>query len=226
MANLESRLKCFLKKHDRFKMYSIKPIPEAEYKCADILSNTMMLNTKEDYLLYYSSLILKSAKNKSIKQANKQKPDKDRERQSYSFKRQVAKGIESAIENDVDFLNFDMQVDDKGQDVVYVNLHGVQFSFHDVPFTPKMRWAKTANRRQYKPQTWEHTPLQNGATELFNYAIEQDNLSRIYYDGSGAKPREILTRERRRVKKQNALASASVGAANSAVQKSEKTSQK
>ena len=215
MASLETRLKAFLKKYDRFKRHPIKEIPQAEYNCAEFLARTMSLVSKEDYLLFFSSLVLMSAKNKNIKMGRKHQVGSiSDESQRYSFKELVAKGIDAAIANNVNFLKFDMQFDSKGEKIVYVKLHGVQFSFHGVPFTPKMRFARTAEKQQYEAQVWDHTPLQNGASELFNYAIEQDNLTRIYYDGSGANPRDLLTRERRKIRKQEAIKNAVVSTAN------------
>ena len=199
MASLEDRFKAFLKKHDRFKRHSFEQIPEADYNCASKLLEKMMLNTKEDYLLFFSCLVVLNAKNKTVT---------SHKLSNYSFKNLVAVAIESAIENDVDFLQFDRKKDPKGRPVVYVNLLGVQFSFHYVPFTPKMKFAKTAKLKQYKEQEWELIPFQKASKTLFNYAIEQENLSRLQFDATGLTPRQLLTIERRKVKKQQALKNA------------------
>ena len=203
--------------------FTTSPFLGNEFVCVKTISDSKkafgLAAVKKDgdtpFLRRIYQTIENVAKNKNIKMVRKHQVGSiSDDSQRYSFKELVAKGIDAAIANNVNFLKFDMQFDSKGEKIVYIKLHGVQFSFHGVPFTPKMRFARTAEKQQYEAQVWDHTPLQNGASELFNYAIEQDNLTRIYYDGSGANPRDLLTRERRKIRKQEAIKNAVVSTAN------------
>lgn len=204
MAKLETRFQTFLKKNNRFIRYDIEKISDADVKSAENLTRMMFLATPEDYLLYFASLVLLSAKNKQISGTKKDK--------HYSFKELVTSAIDASIENNEKFITFCTIKDDSNRQVTYVKLLGCQFSFHEVSESPAMTWARQSGKPQYEEQDWEYTPLQRGANKLFNYALEQENLTRIYMDGSGATPRDIVTKNRKdeRQKVAAVIASASV----------------
>ena len=205
MGSLEKRFQAFLNKNNKFKGHEIEKISDVDAESADFLARTMILATPEDYLLCFSSLILLSAKSK---QASKRK------NKSYSFKGLVAKAIDASIENNENFITFCPGIDRKGKPVVFVKLLGCQFCFHDVPVSPKMMWAEQLGKPQYEKQNWIRTPLQRGANQLFNYALEQENITRIYMDGSGANPKDIVFKNRRKRKKIDAtlaVAGAQIG---------------
>lgn len=200
MANLHNRLNEYLKKNEYFRRANYKAIPQDIYAAAKKLSEIMILNTEEDYLLFLSSLVVLSSANKFYRLK-----DSEAQIKSYSFKNFVTIAIHSAIENNIANFKFDMQFDKKGIPIVYVKLHNLQFSFHNVPFTSMMRWARTTNKPQYEEQKWELMPLQNEAEKLFLYALSQDNLSRLDFGNTGLTPNDFVTTIRRKTRKQIAL---------------------
>ncbi len=207
MANFFNRFQAFLEKNDNFFNHEIEEISDADVESAEVLTRMMFLSTPEDYLLFFASVILLSAKNKQTEGAHKDR--------HYSFKDLIASAIDASIENNENFITFCCGKDQVGRPVTYVKLLGCQFTFHEVPMTPKMEWAKLTQKPQYEEQTWIKTPLQRGASTLFNYALEQDNMTRIYMDGSGEYPKDIVFRNRRK-EKQKAIATLAVACAQSA----------
>ena len=203
MANLHNRLNEYLKKNEYFRRATYKAIPKEIYVAAKRLSEIMTLNSEEDYLLFLSSLVVLSAANKMFRLNKSVDCAK-----SYSFKNLVTIAIHSAIENNISNFKFDMQFDKNGMPITYVKFHNLQFSFHNVPFTSKMRWARTANKPQYEEQKWELMPLQNDAEKLFLYALSQDNLSRLDFGNTGLSPNDFVKSVRRKTRKQIALSQA------------------
>lgn len=206
MANLEKRFQAFLKKNDKFKKCPIEKISQADVKSAENLVRMMFLATPEDYLLYFSSLVLLSANNKQISGTKKDK--------HYSFKDLVTSAIDASIENNEKFITFCSIKDNDGRPVTYVKLMGCQFSFHEVSESPAMAWARQSGKPQYEQQEWDYTPLQRGANTLFNYALNQDNLTRLYMDGTGANPRDYIV-QNRRIEKQKANTALSIASVQS-----------
>lgn len=219
MANLKNSLKSFLKKHDKFKIHQMDIISSADVKSAEEILRLMMLATPEDYLLFFSSAVLLSAHVKSLEKqlrSKKNKLERKYKQELYNFKDIISDGIDAAIKSNADFLNFYYTTDANGKPVTYISLLGCQFSFHEVKETSLMQWARLTKAPQYQEQEWIYTPLQNGATTLFNFALQQDNITRMYFDGSGANPRDIVTKNRRieQQKVQDALSKVAVQAGN------------
>ena len=64
MANFFNRFQAFLEKNDKFFNHEIEEISDADVESAEVLTRMMFLSTPEDYLLFFASVILLSAKNK------------------------------------------------------------------------------------------------------------------------------------------------------------------
>ena len=188
MKQFNKKVQAFIKRQKRFKLTKKFFLNPADIKSADYLLKTMSLKTKEDYFLFYSCIVLLSSANKKFSQ---------RKQKSYVFKNFVQEGIECAIVDNVDFLKFYQIKDKKGEEVTYVKVCGLQFSFHNAGVSPKMNWAKQALLPQYEKQEWEFCPLQNFSTKLFNFALSQgESLSRVHFDGTGRNPKQIVKENR------------------------------
>ena len=190
MNNLKNNLNNFIRDNNKFIYFTLpERVPYSYLITAENLLGMMLLNNPEDFLLYFSCAILLSSHNKAIK---KEKNVNNISLKGYSFKNFIAKAIDCAIKENLDYIKFDYVYDKNNNPVIYVKLFDTQFSFHNVELTGKMKWAKMNEKEQYQKQYYEGLKMQKGAWEMFNFAINQENLSKIVLDGSGASPKEIL----------------------------------
>ena len=75
-----------------------------------------------------------------------------------------------------------MDYDTKGKDVTYITLAGVQFSFHSTNASETAKRAMENGDRQYQEQEWDKNfAFQNGAKEVFEFALHLKNTSKLDY---------------------------------------------
>lgn len=95
----------------------------------------------------------------------------------YGCKKYVTTLIDYALQKNLDF-SFCFGKDESGNDITYVELAGVQFSFHKTNSKEIADFAKEKGYKQYKDLDWNHSfAFQNGAKEAFQYALHLKNLS-------------------------------------------------
>ncbi|WP_462413636.1 hypothetical protein [Neobacillus sp. Marseille-QA0830] len=79
----------------------------------------------------------------------------------YQFKNYVAKGIEQVLSKKISRVFID-------NDVVYISIIGLQFSFHNIPLSKPLKDYKIS--KQNTIQVWSGIRLQPAASLIFTYA--------------------------------------------------------
>lgn len=154
----------------------------------DVAKNILkiiQINNREDMFLGLTSIALLSSYEKrkmlSAKYLNKELAKNVCEDNLYLYKACVNDIIVQGLKKDLDF-SFCVKKDNKNLEVTYVELAGVQFSFHLGNTSKTALFAQNNNFRQYKDLEWNRKiTFQNGAKEIFLYALHLKNTSNLRF---------------------------------------------
>ncbi|MCC3668896.1 hypothetical protein [Terrisporobacter mayombei] len=120
------------------------------------ISSLMTIKNKEDAFYFLSSMnLLNSYVKKDYAQRDFAK--------KYKFKNYLLKGIEKLIK--LNLKDVDIYWDKK---VVYIEISGIQFSFHNIYESKAISRFKTTKENKY--QEWKGIRLQPLASDIFEFA--------------------------------------------------------
>jgi len=157
-------------------------------KDVEIATNILKIiniNTEEDMFLGLTCVALLSAYEKRqkliAKHHGKQLAECVCEDNLYSYKAFANQIIIEGLKKNLDF-SFCVKPDDKGVDVTYVEIAGIQFSFHNGNASKTAKFAQKHNIRQYKNLEWNRNiTFQNAAKDIFLYSLHLKNTSKLKY---------------------------------------------
>jgi len=158
-------------------------ITAKDVEIAENILKIININTKEDFFLGLTCVALLSSYEKREKYKAKFAGDDTKlckcQDNLYYYKGVVIKLIKDALDKDLDF-SFYIENDAKGNEVTYISLAGVQFSFHNANASETAKKAKENGERQYQEQEWDKNfAFQNGAKEVFEFALHLKNTSKL-----------------------------------------------
>lgn len=160
-------------------------ISKKDVEIATNILKIMDINNQEDMFLGLTCISLLSAYEKRqkviAKHSNKLIVECACEDNLYLYKAYVNKIIVEALKKNLDF-SFCVKPDDKGLDVTYITLAGVQFSFHSGNTGKTAMFAQEHKLKQYQEQAWNKGfAFQNGAKDIFMYALHLKNTSKLRF---------------------------------------------
>ncbi|MBE5746037.1 MAG: hypothetical protein E7359_01985 [Clostridiales bacterium] len=149
------------------------------------LLNNLIIKNEEDILLALTSLSLLGAGAKQLKVKGELRQDNMYAFRRYHFYKIMAASIESGID-----IKFAAGFDERNnQPVTYVELAGIQFSFH-INSESIIDFCKENNINIINETDWnKNFATQNGAKEMFTYALHLKNLSNTL---TGERPKEYV----------------------------------
>ena len=160
-------------------------ITPSDIEIATNMLPILNINNREDMFLGLTCVAMLSAYEKRqkliAKHNGKELKACAHEDNLYMYKDYVNKIITEGLKKDIDF-NFCIKPDDKGIEVTYITLGGVQFSFHNGNSGNVARFAQEHNFKQYKDQDWNKgITFQNAAKDVWLYALHLKNTSKLRY---------------------------------------------
>lgn len=160
-------------------------ITKTDVEVASNILKIININTREDLFLGLTCVCLLSSYEKRQKILANHKGKELRsavaDDKLYHYKSCVNEMIIQALKNDIDF-SFCIKKDAKGQEVTYVEVGGVQMSFHNGNTSATAKFAQEHGIRQYKDMEWDKSfAFQNGAKEAFLFALNLKNTSKLSY---------------------------------------------
>ena len=160
-------------------------ISEKDVEVATNILKIININTEEDMFLGLNCVALLSAyeKRQKLLASNKGKKLAESvcEDNLYLYKAYVNKILVEGLKKNIDFT-FCVKPDDKGIDVTYITIAGIQFSFHNGNASKTAIFAQERGIRQYQDQSWNRNiTFQNAAKDIFLYALHLKNTSKLKY---------------------------------------------
>lgn len=180
------------------------PISKSDIEIATNILPILKVNTIEDMFLGLTCVTMLSSYEKRQKYIAKVNGNKAKEcvfdTNNYFYKGYVRKIITEGLKNNLNFT-FCVKKDDKDIPVTYITLGGIQFSFHSGDTEILAEVAKNNSMPQYKEQEWnKNFSMQNGAKEVFEYALHLKNTSKLAYINETPKEYAYSLREQARNK--------------------------
>ena len=160
-------------------------ITPQDVEIATNILRILNVNTQEDMFLGLTCVSLLSAyekRQKLIKKHNgKELASLVCEDKLYAYKTHANNIVVEGLKKGLDF-SFCVKPDNKGIDVTYVELAGVQFSYHNGNTSKAAKFAQEHGIKQYKNLEWnKNISFQNAAKDVFLYALNLKNLSNLKY---------------------------------------------
>lgn len=156
-------------------------IMEEDVEIAKNILKITSVNNHEDLFLALTCVSLISAYEKRQASIAIHKGESVEPHKNYYAKKYVDILILFAMQNNVE-LSFYSQKDEKGRDITYIDFAGVQFSYHNCTPKESLAFNEKYGLGKFNQTTWnQDIKIQNGAKEIFTYALHLKNLSKLNY---------------------------------------------